>query len=169
MRRWLVPVAAAAVVLVLLAGVLWVADTGSGGDDTSFAGGSGREPGTVRPSPGVADPEPVRSSDPMAVVIEGYRLHDDPRRVSIRYYIGVPECYGTIRQPKVEETPQAVRVTLTRKPPAGGGAEACIDIALLKAVDIRLDAPLGDRLVLDGAVDDAVVSPVPDAGPAGQS
>ena len=196
MKRWLVPVAAAAAVLMLLGGLWWFAGPNSRGDESSFAGGdtgsspgSGREPGGREPGggepgfPGTGDPltdpltdpptdpptdDPATAPvDPMAVVIDSYYLHDDGRRMSVSYTIGVPECYGTITEPKVEETDASVTITLTRIPPKNLGDVACIEIALLKTVDIRLGAPLGDRVVLDGSFADAVVErrPVPGTAP----
>jgi hypothetical protein len=192
MKRWLVPVAAAAAVLMLLGGLWWFAGPNPRGDESSFAGGdtgsspgSGREPGGSEPGggepgfPGTGDPltEPLTDPpaddpatapvDPMAVVIDSYYLHDDGRRMSVSYTIGVPECYGRIAEPRVQETDSAVTITLTRIPPENLGDVACIEIALLKTVDIRLDAPLGDRVVLDGSFADAVVErrPVPGTAP----
>jgi hypothetical protein len=192
MRRWLVPVAAAAAVLVLLGGLWWFAGPSPRGDESSFAGGdtgssagsagdpAGGEPGGGEPGfPGTGDPltdpltdpatdDPATAPvDPMAVVIDSYYLHDDGRRMSVSYTIGVPECYGTIAEPKVKETDSSVTITLTRIPPENLGDVACIEIALLKTVDIRLDAPLGDRVVLDGSFADAVVErrPVPGTAP----
>ena len=190
MRRWLVPVLAAAAVLVVLAGLWWTAGPGPGGDETSFAGGdtgvrSGGdgggsdgftgdgsvggaeptspgdgEPGFEEPgSPGdgtpadgslVAPPTDEPVTDPLAVVVDSYHRYDE-RHLAISYTIGVPECYGTIAAPDVVETRRAVTVTLTRVPPEDTGDVACIDIALLASVDIELAAPLGDRVVRDGA------------------
>jgi hypothetical protein len=55
------------------------------------------------------------------------------------------------------ETPDAVVVTLPKRPPKNDRDVACIDIALTSSVDIRLDAPLGDRQLLDGSRDDRPV------------
>ncbi len=191
MRRWLVPLAAAVAVILLLGGVWFFAGPGSNSGDDSFAGGgsdvgagSPGSSGSAEPGdPGTADPGTVppgdasgsgpaedpgsgsgdSPSDPMAVVIDSYHLDGDPRRLSVNYTIGVPECYGTIAEPKVEQTARAVTVTLTRIPAKNTGDVACIDIALLKTVDIRLDRQLGDRPVLDGSSG----RPVSSGGPAG--
>jgi hypothetical protein len=75
----------------------------------------------------------------------------------VHYTIGVPECYGKIAEPQVEETDRAVTVTLTRVPPKDTGEIACIDIALSKTVDIHLAHPLGNRVVRDGSTGKSVV------------
>ena len=188
MRRWLVPIAAASAVVLLLGGLWSFAGPGSNGDDGSFAGGDTGDTSTANPGspgdpgggepgssgsaepgfPGTTHPAPPSDgrpaddptagpTDPMAVRVDSYFLHDKPRHLSLNYTIGVPECYGRIDTPEVEETARSVTVTLTRVPPKQEGSIACIDIALLKTVGIRLEEPLGDRAVLDGSVQDAMV------------
>lgn len=230
MKRWLVPLAAAAAVLVMFGGLWWLAGPDSRGDDTPFAGGDTRsgsdptagtactepdtgvvsddgmvpdsgvvsddgacigggapgssqpgssqpgssQPGSSQPgSPGTGEPgmapssgpvEPApKQTNPMGVAIGSYHPYDADS-LAVNYAIGVPECYGKIGAPVVEETARSVTVTLTRVPPLGNDDVACIDIALLKSVDIELSAPLGDRLVRDGAFDGVVVKPGPVPG-----
>ena len=142
--------------------------TGSDGDVPSSRGtdqpgdepgGTGGEPGQGEPGfPGSGDPlldpptdDPLPDVGPRAVIVDSYQVRDDGRRLTVRYTIGVPECYGTIAEPQVEETPSAVTITLTRIPPRNLGDVACNDIALLKTVEIRLESDLGHRAVLDGS------------------
>lgn len=190
MNRWMVPVAAAAAVLLLLGGLYWVAGPGSRANDNGFAGGDTGSPGSSEPGfPGTADPggtpsdgpgdgpvgspgdDPVDGpADPLAVLVDGYHVAGNPRQVSLHYTIGVPECYGDIALPVVLETARSVTVTLTRVPPEQDGDRACIELAMLKTVDITLDEPLGDRLVRDGSLDGAVVGPgsLPGTDPSGR-
>ncbi len=69
-------------------------------------------------------------------------------RLEVRFWSGVEECYGLDRV-EVDETAEAVTITLFegRVPEA----EVCIEIAVLKAVRVSLDAPLAGREILDGA------------------
>jgi hypothetical protein len=186
MRRWLVPFATAVAVVLLLGGMWYFAGPGSKGGDGSFAGGGASfagggdgagsgavggsepgfpgtpEPGIVPPSDALEDPPAAddpgfdEPDDPLAVLVGGYR-RDTARRLSVHYTIGVPECYGKIAEPQVEETDRAVTVTLTRVPPKDTGEIACIDIALSKTVDIHLAHPLGNRVVRDGSTGKPVV------------
>jgi hypothetical protein len=136
-----------------------------GGSEPGFPGTP--EPGIVPPSdaledppaaddPALDDPAFDEPGDPLAVLVGGYR-RDNARRLSVHYTIGVPECYGKIAEPQVEETDRAVTVTLTRVPPKDTGEIACIDIALSKTVDIHLAHPLGNRVVRDGSTGKPVV------------
>jgi hypothetical protein len=71
-----------------------------------------------------------------------------PRSIRVLFYGGVEECEGLDRV-EVKETDEAVTITLyTGRVPT---ADVCIEIAVLKAVTVKLDSPLGDREILDGA------------------
>lgn len=177
MKRWLLPLIAAVTVLALVGGLWWLAGSGTDGDggatDGSVAGGgSSGEPGGGGSEPGdrgselpgsppadqqPPEPEPTMTN-PRGVRIDSYYAYDE-RRLAINYTIGVPACYGTIDRPEVTETRRSVTVTLTRIEPTGKDDVACIEIALLKSVDIVLSEPLGDRVVRDGSFAGAVVPP----------
>ena len=172
-RRWLIPLAAALAVLAVVA-VLWQQRPGASGGDVGFAGGgdsgqgsppsAGTEPGSPG-SPGVVEPGPSTgpadgsgdgSDDGSGEVDRGriavtsfYRY--DATHLAINYTNGVPECYGSAGVPKVEETADAVVVTIPRIPARNRTGRACIDIALLSSLDVTLAEPLGGRPVLDGA------------------
>jgi hypothetical protein len=51
----------------------------------------------------------------------------------------------------VDEEPDAITITLFEGRDASAGDVACIEIALLKKVVVPLDAPVGDRRIVDGA------------------
>ena len=165
MNKVLIPIAAAVAVVVLFVGVraLMSPTEDSAGSPPVAGGGSSAVPGDPGSSsaepPAGADPSPPQSTNPMAVVIDSFYKYDE-RRLAINYTIGVPECYGTIAPPKVVETEQSVSVTLTRIPPKDLSKDtACIEIALLKSVDLTLETPLAGRTVLDGSFDGAEVRP----------
>ncbi|MBB6626179.1 hypothetical protein H5V45_02485 [Nocardioides sp. KIGAM211] len=79
--------------------------------------------------------EQVRWSDP--VVLDGNVV-----RVS---YVG-SECRDHASV-DVDESPERVVITVTESVAAG----SCSDVGVLYTVDARLDAPLGDRELVDGS------------------
>jgi hypothetical protein len=118
---------------------------GTGPDDpigTPFPPG----PTPPEPSPQVVEPREglveVRPRPWEEVEVLG------PRRLRVLFWSGVEECYGLDRV-EVEESDEDVTITLFegRVPEA----EVCIEIAVAKAVDVRLEARLGDRAIADGA------------------
>ncbi len=159
--RLLLPLAAALAVLVVLGGVWW-ASSGSGDPDEAAPGagapaappsdggasGDPGDPGAVEPVP--TPPDLPMPSTPAAVGVDSYFPRSD-YVVALNYAIGIPECYGKLGAPVVREKAGAVVVTLERIVPKQSGDVACIEIALMKSIDIRLDSPLGDRVVRDGS------------------
>jgi hypothetical protein len=115
---------------------------------TSAPPGNGAGPsepvGTpVGPQPGTRDPRPH--------AVDRFDVGDDDRTITVLYVGGVEDCYRLDRV-EVVETAETVTITVHEGvvpdlPPDS----ACIDIAVYKAVAVVLDAPLGDRELLDGA------------------
>jgi hypothetical protein len=187
-RRWPAPLLAAVAVLAVLA-VMWHQRSGGSGVETGVAVAPGGDASDARPPypastpegrsldtpipipdlpspPKPARPVPAAVLDDM-VAVDSYHQYD-ARHLALNYSIGVPECYGTAGTPRVEQTPEAVVVTIPRIPPKPGDDDtACIEIAVLLSVDIVLDEPLGDRPVLDGARDRASVPETVTAYPGG--
>jgi hypothetical protein len=174
-RRWLVPLAAAVAVLAVVA-VVWQqrpgGDTGAGSAPPAAGGsavpGSPGSEGTEGPD-GDLTPVPGPDQTPAAgtQAVDSYFAYD-ATRLALNYTTGVPECYGTVGEPVVEETAEAVTVTLPKTPPKDARDVVCIDIALTKSVDIELDTPLGDREVRDGSRGDTRVEPGAAPGDEGQ-
>lgn len=140
----------AAIVLVALVLV------GCAGSTPVMPGGSGPEspvsstPGTPTPDPG---PTALKVAPRPGLVDVRPQVWDRaepvaPRKLRVEFYGGVEECEGLDRV-EVEETRKAVTVTLFvgRVPTA----EVCIEIAVLKSVIVRVDAPIGDRDIRDGS------------------
>lgn len=141
------------VVFVLAAAMLLGACAGRGQDgggeappDTPVTsspdpGGPIHEPTPlmVTPRPGLVEPRPH--------ALESVKVEDD-RTLLLQYYGGVEECYG-LDHVDVDYGSEEVTVTLYegRVP----GMRACIELAVLKAVRIHLDEPLGGRKVVDGS------------------
>ena len=165
-RRWLVPLGAAAAVLLVVA-VVWQQRPGGDSDAGSAppAAGGSAVPGSPGPDgtdgpDGDLTPVPGPDQTPGAgtQAVDSYFAYD-ATRLALNYTTGVPECYGTVGEPVVEETAEAVTVTLPKIPPKSTRDVVCIDIALVKSVDIELDAPLGDREVRDGSRGDTPIEP----------
>ncbi|MGN6578204.1 MAG: hypothetical protein ACTHKG_21225 [Nocardioides sp.] len=178
--RWLAPLLAALAVLAVVA-TLWMQRPGASGGDVGFAdGGSGQgspsyggstpgSAGSDEPAPDAPAVEepwvpdvPVGSVPPAGTPSDGGGVDSgtiavdsfyayDATHLALNYTNGVPECYGAAGTPRVEESADAVVVTIPRTPVRVDGKRACIDIAMLGTVDATLDAPLAGRPVLDGA------------------
>jgi hypothetical protein len=168
--RWLVPVLAALAVLAVVA-VVWAQRPGADGGDVGFAdGGTGQGSpsydgsggGSVAPGEPGSPGAPGTPSDGGGTVDSGTIAVDsyyafDPTHLALNYTNGVPECYGAAGTPRVEESADAVVVTVPRTPVRTDGKRACIDIAMLGTDEVTLGAPLAGRPVLDGARDGARV------------
>lgn len=162
-RRWILPAVAAVAVLavVVVVAALELREAGGG-----TGGSSGPRP-TAPASSGPPDPTPSASLDPTGgptifpgpdgkrklsetLPLDGYHVSGG-NRLDLIYTTGVPECYGRAGRPEVVETARSVTVTVPRELPEGGPAGACVDQAVIDSVRVRLERPVGDRSVLDGA------------------
>lgn len=169
-RRWLVPAVAALAVVLVVATVLWTQRPGSSGNDIGPGAGAQPAPpsasdGSSAPGSGPASPDggltpvPGPGAPPTAAgmqAVEGY-FPRDGTTLALNYATGVPACYGKVGTPTVKETADAVIVSLPKTAPKEGGDVACIDIALMRSVDVTLTRPLGDRVVRDGSRADTQV------------
>lgn len=108
--------------------------------------GSTGDAEVVEPRPGMANTRTVnwdKSEVRSAKVVRVY------------FYGGVEPC-SVLDSATVSETADTVLITLrSGSDPAKPGA-VCIQIAKYKAVDVTLSAPVGDRDIVDGAVDEDV-------------
>jgi hypothetical protein len=95
----------------------------------------------VTPTPGLDGV--VRAALDSAVVL-------DDGRLEVRFYGGVQECYG-VDHVDVAETDTEVTVSVFTGSRPEAAARACIEIAELQAVIVTLDAPLAERVVVDGS------------------
>jgi len=96
----------------------------------------------VEPRPGMTGVKPIPW--------EGVEVSDDGRTLTLLFVSGVEPCY-VLDHVDVDEGDQEVVVTLFEgRDPAHPNA-ACIEIAVNKAVQISLEAPLGGRKVVDGS------------------
>jgi hypothetical protein len=163
--------AAVGVAAAVLA-VIGVSVALSSGDDASLVGdgggvagaGSGASPSGGRSPAAATDGEPaapgpsvvapraqrLRPDVPLSLPIQSYELLA-PDRLQVRYAAGVPECYGRLDRAVVDESASRVVVTLRLRPAAAPAGQPCPDIALVDETVVRLDRPLGGRVVLDGS------------------
>ena len=108
----------------------------------------GADAGPVAPTPDLLDPRPT-AIDSVAVVAgaEGDKLE-------VSFYNGIRECYGLDRVEVVEADESVTIGVFTGSLPPGD--QVCIDIAELQFTVVPLDAPLGDRQVIDASTGAAV-------------
>ncbi|NYI07018.1 hypothetical protein [Allostreptomyces psammosilenae] len=105
-------------------------------------GGEDSEPGAAPPAPQDVPPAPEEAPQPPVT----YQVaSEDARKLEVTFYGGVCSVYSAT----AEETAEEVRVTITSQPEEG--AEVCILVAEEQSVTVELDAPLGDRTVVDAA------------------
>jgi hypothetical protein len=169
-RRWALSALAALVVAAMLLAGWWLG--GSGGSDDRGAGapaskgsvdGADTGPGMPGPSDtgpggGAQHPPTPQRSRPVkgAVRIDSYVAAGD--RLLVNYAHGVPECYGEVMLGSLREGPRSVVVTLRAiRRVEVAEAERCIDLAVTGTVTVELSAPLGQRSVLDGGFQPAVL------------
>jgi hypothetical protein len=96
-------------------------------------------PKIVQPRAGLLDvrPQPWDAVTP-----------ENERTLLVAFYSGVHECYGVDR---VDVDYAAQDLTVTLFIGRVGGNRVCIEIAQYQAVRVRLDEPLDDRKIIDGA------------------
>jgi hypothetical protein len=96
----------------------------------------------VEPRPGMVDVNPVQWA--------GVKTSDDGRTLTVRYWSGVEPC-SVLDHVDVDYEDDAVVVTLYEGREPTAGDVACIEMAVLKAVRVVLDSPVGGRTIEDGA------------------
>ena len=74
----------------------------------------------------------------------------DGRTLTIFFWSGVEPCY-VLDRVDVEENPARSRSRSSRDTIRSAVSAVCIDIALLKKVEVQLDAPAAGRRIVDGA------------------
>lgn len=109
--------------------------------DASLPAGQGGAE-RVRPRPGMAD---LRQ-----VAWEKARQTSSGRSLRVSYWSGVEPC-NVLDRVDVDYSPTKIIVTLYEGHDPEAGDVACIEIALLKAVVVRLDEPVDERKIVDGA------------------
>jgi hypothetical protein len=153
---WSAAGAAVAVLLTVGTGVVMTSgDARSGRDGGGATAGASGEPAPGA-TPSVMPPSVVAPRDqtprpdvPVTLAVQSYEVLA-PERLQVRYTTGAPTCYGSLDRAVVKETDQEVVLVLVARPPAGPADRRCPDIAQVSDTVVGLDAPLGDRRVVDG-------------------
>jgi hypothetical protein len=139
-----------ALLLVVVAGAAIAASTGDPDEPVSSGpisddpdrGDGG--PVLVAPTPGMADVH--------ARPFDSATVNDDGTSVTIDFVSGVEPC-AVLDRVDVGYGAEAVTITLYEGRDPNAGDVACIEIAVFRRVIVQLDEPLGDREIVDGAVE----------------
>jgi hypothetical protein len=126
------------------------AGTAPGGDRPTSSGNLSVKPGSgskghpkmVTPRPGEKGVHPIRW--------QSVKVARGGRALRVHFTSGVAPC-AVLDRVGVRSRPATVQVTLYEGRAPGSHDTACIDIAQLKVVAVRLGEPLGGRKVVDGA------------------
>lgn len=163
LRRVGVPIAVALAVLALVLGVVLLVDQGArdgGGSGTGSPGaGGGGEPGSsgdAKPPSVAPGGEPTADPDAPMSRFTAVTAGESDTSVDVRFWGGVEDCYRyTV---VARETDETVTLSLREKTTFEG---ACIDLAQEYERTIRLDEPLGVRVVLDAVTGESLLAPSP--------
>jgi hypothetical protein len=124
--------------------------SGTGPDGTvSYTPCPGDDPSNPIPVPMPLDPTPGMDN----VHPRGWdtsSVGDDGSTVTLTFYTGVAPC-SVLDHVDVAYGTDTVTITLYEGSDPGSRDVACIDIAMLASTTLRLDQPLGDRTIVDGA------------------
>ncbi|MFB9428260.1 hypothetical protein [Streptoalloteichus tenebrarius] len=101
------------------------------------------EPRAVDPRPGQAGVHPTRWHRVEPV--------EDGAALRVSFWSGVEPCH-VLDHVDVRQGADEVVITVHEGHDPARPDTACVEIAVLKATVVRLDAPLGGRRVVDGAV-----------------
>ncbi|MFD4155714.1 hypothetical protein ACFWR4_23555 [Streptomyces hydrogenans] len=106
-------------------------------------------PATPSPEPTPGAPEPSDGTAPVRR-IESFTVAGDGRTLALTFWGGVCSTYTA----RAAEDPRQVRVWIDEKP--DDPDRACILVAKEITVEVELEAPLGDRPVVDAPSEEAV-------------
>ena len=161
LRRVGVPVAVAVAVLALVLGVIRIVDQGKpdGRSVIGSPGSGGGEPGSsgsVAPPSLAPGDEPTVDPDAPMSRFTSVTAGSDSTSVDVMFWGGVEDCYHyTV---VARETGKAVTLSLREATTSDG---PCIDLAQEYERSVRLDEPLGVRVVLDAVTGESLLAPSP--------
>ncbi len=122
--------------------------TGPGDSDVMTPGGGGDRDGgaghpqRVRPRPGMADVHPI--------AWESARQMPGGRALKVTYWTGVEPC-NVLDHVDVRYRSREITLTLYEGHDPDEADTACIEVAVQRVVEVRLDEPVQGRKIVDGA------------------
>ena len=117
-------------------------DSLSSSDDDMVAHEPNPGPSPVHPKPGQVNVRPLGW--------DNVKVSDSGRSVDVIFWSGVEPCY-VLDRVEVEHRADKVVITLFQGSSPSDEDVACIDIAVQKVTTVKLEEPLGDRKIVDGA------------------
>ncbi|MGA7965715.1 MAG: DUF885 domain-containing protein [Gammaproteobacteria bacterium] len=118
--------------------------SGSSADDPPAAGSTG------------GNATAATASRPSTYVIQRAKL-ESPTVLKLEYSVGYAPCYGKLGQVQVKQHAKRVSVTLHRTyPQPAGTQQMCPQYRKLEWMQVTLDAPLGNRTLVDGSTGNPV-------------
>ena len=110
--------------------------------------GPPREGPPPQPPPPPGPPTPPCCKGPDPVRWESYTVSSDGRTLTFKYWSGVDAC-SKFDHASADESPSRVVVTIWERDVTNGNP--CVAMAQEKFATVVLQAPLGNRTVVDGA------------------
>ena len=149
-RRWAAPAAAAVAVVVVLFGLSGLSRLGGSAGPAPDQTSLGPRPSPVggRTAPDEAGGKALRLGS-TGVAITGYASRG--RTLSLSYTVRVSDCLGRVQVGRLEQSTAAVSLRLVPVVARNSGGRACPSLTLMDSLDVRLDEPLGGRVVRDSA------------------
>jgi hypothetical protein len=139
---------ATALLTVVAMGSAFAASTRDDPDEPVSSGPiTGPPPGDGLPQ--IVEPE-AGLADVFARPFDTATASGDATSVTIDFWSGVEPC-TMLDHVDATYGPRTVTITLFEGRDPNAGDVACIEIAVAKRVVVRLDEPLGDRPIVDGA------------------
>ena len=127
--------------------------TGTGPDaSVSFTPCPGdEEPAPSDPYTGAEPVEPRSGMDGVAPIpFDKVVVGADDRTLTVYFWSGVEPCY-VLDHVDVDENAGAITITLFQGHDPSAVSAVCIEIAVLKKVEVHVDAPVAGRRIADGA------------------
>lgn len=125
--------------------------SGTGPDGTVSITACPGDPSDPVPTPVPVQLQPTPGMDGVHPIgWDSSSVGDDGSSVTLTFYTGVAPC-SVLDHVDVAYGTDTVTITLFQGSDPSSRDVACIDIAMLASTTVKLDQPLGDRKIIDGA------------------